>query len=108
MDDTRISIEQFLTVETLRELSPFLDVEYKTLVYNLYKVRPDVKYITFEVPKKSGGKRIILAPNSGIKYIQKRLNGILQDVYPVKSVVHGFVRGKSIVTNANTHLGQRI
>jgi RNA-directed DNA polymerase len=39
--------------------------------------------------------------------LQRKLNQVLQAVYPVKNVVHGFARGRAIVTNARMHVRAR-
>lgn len=63
-------------------------------------------YISFEIPKKSGGYRHISAPVRGLKEIQKCLNYLLELMYYPKDNVTGFVRGKSIVDNASPHIGK--
>lgn len=75
-----------------------------------YHSNPTLKtnrYIQFSVRKKSGGDRIIHAPNKGLKSIQKCLNLIFQTVYTVSSSANGFVPGRSIVDNARIHEGNR-
>lgn len=61
------------------------------------------RYAKFEIEKKSGAKRVILAPNKGLKAIQKCLNLILQSVYDVNPAAKGFVPGRSILDNAKVH-----
>ena len=51
--------------------------------------------------------RYIDAPNKQLKYIQKRLSSILYDIYAPKKVVTGFVKGKSVVTNAQIHTNKK-
>ena len=63
------------------------------------------RYLSFVVKKKSGDDRIIHAPKSGLKVIQKCLNLILQTVYQPHKAASGFVPGKSIVDNAKHHVG---
>lgn len=56
--------------------------------------------------KRAGGFRVIESPKSDLKAVQRRiLSGIL-DRIPVHRAVHGFVRGRSIVTYAAPHVGQ--
>jgi len=66
------------------------------------------RYGTFVVPKKSGAGRIIHAPCATLKFIHRDLLGVLQDSYPLRSTVHGFVRTRSIVTNARPHVGAKV
>ena len=65
------------------------------------------RYTEFKIRKKSGGERTIHAPVSGLKAIQSALGFILQCVYEPHHAATGFVRGKSIVTNAQLHVGSK-
>ena len=65
------------------------------------------RYTTFTVPKKSGGTRIILAPDSWFKHILRALNLIFQSYYYPPNGVTGFVTGSSVVDNARLHVGAR-
>jgi RNA-directed DNA polymerase len=95
--------EQFFALRTPRDVARLLHVDYSRLVYHLYKVPTDRRYVTFQVPKRSGGSRRISAPATALKIIQQKLNQVLQCVYQPKASVHGFVRGRSILTNASKH-----
>lgn len=77
-------------------------VEGKHLTYHAYHSKD--KYQVFEIPKKSGGIREIYAPNKGLKYILKTLNVIFQALHKPQSVAHGFLRNRSVVTNAKLHV----
>jgi RNA-directed DNA polymerase len=92
--------EQFLALKTPENLADLLEIEYITLIFYLYRVRPTNNYSSFRIPKKSGGFRTISAPHTPLKIIQRKLNTILQDVYKPNPAVHGFTKGRSIVTNA--------
>ena len=63
-------------------------------------------YTSFTIKKKSGADRTIHAPVKGLKEFQKALNIILQCVHKPNSAATGFILGKSIVDNANLHVGQ--
>ena len=47
--------------------------------------------------------RLIAAPSAGLKGMQSKLSNALQDMYVAKKSVHGFVRGKTILTGAINH-----
>lgn len=73
-----------------------------------YYSHPDFckrRYSQFSIPKKSGGKRIINAPASGLKSILRTLNFVLQCIYDPHAAAMGFVANKSIVDNARIHAG---
>ena len=62
-------------------------------------------YVRFQVPKKSGGVRLISAPMPRLKAVQHWiLHNILEKV-AIHDSAHGFRVGRSIVTNANPHVG---
>ncbi|MBK7573344.1 MAG: RNA-directed DNA polymerase [Bacteroidetes bacterium] len=65
------------------------------------------RYKSFTIPKKSGGERKIFAPIYTLKVYQKILNEILQIVFTPHKSSHGFLPGKSIVSNANLHYGKQ-
>lgn len=79
--------------------------EMKQLNYYIVRQNQKRKYKTFSVKKKSGGERIIHAPVKGLKVLQACLNLILQCVFEPHKAAFGFVPGKSIVSNANIHVG---
>lgn len=65
-------------------------------------------YIEFDIPKKTGGVRRISAPVEELKEIQQALNLFLQAVCEVSPAAMGFVLGRSIVTNAEAHVGSSV
>lgn len=98
---------RFLRLATAHDIAELLEISYDHLVYQLYKVPDSEKYAEFQIQKKSGGSRNISAPATSLKIIQQKLNQVLQNVYDVKDPVHSFIPNKSIVTNAQEHLGQK-
>lgn len=65
------------------------------------------RYKTFSIKKKSGGERVISAPNTSLKLIQSCLNAIISTIYEPKDYVTGFVNGRNIVDNAKRHVGKK-
>jgi RNA-directed DNA polymerase len=99
--------DQFYKLETRANVACLLGVDESYLIYDLY-IKPSPKrYTTFSIPKKSGGIRSINAPNDGLKFVQQRLNQVLQTVYTPKKTVHSFISEKSIITNAKQHQNRR-
>ena len=65
-------------------------------------------YTTFTIPKSDGSPREIAAPRAQLKWVQRRiLRDILSHV-PAHESAHGFVPGRSTVTNAAPHVGQDV
>jgi RNA-directed DNA polymerase len=99
--------EEFKNLKTPRDIARLLDVSYDRLVYHLYKVPENRKYKEFSIPKKSGDTRIISAPATALKILQRKLSQVLYSVYEPKAAVHGFLPSRSILTNAKQHLHKR-
>lgn len=107
--------------EKMQSREDFLNLlnQVKPLVYGVKTVPIELKQLTwyanpnlggkrytdFSIKKKSGGKRLIHAPVSGLKSIQKALSFILQCVFEPHNAATGFVIGRSIVDNARIHQG---
>lgn len=100
-------LKLFKSCESLRDLAKALGVRYGTLCGALYKPSNE-KYINFEFLKRNGEKRQISAPIKFLKHIQRTLATLLQELYPHKRNVHGFLTGKNIKTNSHPHCRNNI
>jgi len=80
-------------------------VTSRILKYHLYSKKS--KYQTFNIPKKSGGHRVIQAPNRSLKKIQRLLNHCFQEMYSPYPQTTGFVPKRSVVSNAQHHIGKK-
>jgi hypothetical protein len=58
--------------------------------------------------KRSGGLRLTESPKPRLKELQRRILAEILDRVPVHSAVHGFVKGRSIVSFAAPHVGQPV
>ena len=66
------------------------------------------RYRQFQIKKKTGGFRQITAPRyHSFSLILTYLNKILKAIYTPSDYAMGFTEGKSVVTNANVHKGQK-
>lgn len=101
----------FCSLKRVQDLCYLLKIEKRQLM--LLVKQP--KYRVFEVPKKSGGKRLIETPSPVLKKLQSILNRYLQSVYYFEksSASFGFVLNvsndedrRNVVTNAQKHLGK--
>ena len=62
-------------------------------------------YLHFTVPKKSGGTRTLSAPHASLKRTQEWIFTNLLQKLEVHPAAHGFVSGRSTLTNATPHVG---
>lgn len=88
-----------------RRVAARLDVDQLELLAVL-SLGPNRFYRNWKIPKASGGKRTITAPDDLLKNIQRSLLTYLYRV-PVTLAAHGGVPGRSIVTNATPHVSSR-
>lgn len=65
-------------------------------------------YRHFSIRKKSGGERRICAPMPRLKQAQYWVLENILNKLPLHNASHGFVKGRSIVSNALPHIGQAI
>jgi len=64
-------------------------------------------YREFKIGKKGGGERIISAPRIFLKTVQYWIMDYLLQSLKIHQSCHSYQKGKSILTNANPHAGQR-
>src|SRR5260370_3759110 len=96
-------------------VAALLGFQPSMLAYILYRIQPAAKYLTFHIPKRTGGKRSIAAPIAQLKLAQSRLSDLLQNCVEeintasgrVDHSSHGFTRKRSIFTNARMHRHRR-
>ena len=60
------------------------------------------------LPKKSGGLRLIEAPKSRLRALQRQVLREILDHIPPHPAAHGFVPGRSVKTFATPHVGQAV
>lgn len=68
--------------------------------------RPHYRY--FEVPKRSGGTRLLAAPQPDLAKAQAWILGQILDKLPTEDAAHGFLRGRSTVTCATAHVDKDV
>ncbi|UCS94971.1 reverse transcriptase family protein [Echinicola marina] len=85
-----------------QECKPF---QLKALTYYSNPKVCRKRYKTFNIKKKSGADRTINAPVKGLKAILRSFNFVLQCLYKPHENAIGFVLDKSIVDNAQKHVG---
>jgi RNA-directed DNA polymerase len=62
-------------------------------------------YVEFEIPKAKGGTRRIAAPRRALRTAQRKILDEILGKVPQHEAAHGFVAGRSTVTNARPHTG---
>jgi RNA-directed DNA polymerase len=72
------------------------------------EVASRVHYISFTVPKRSGGTRTLSAPHRKLAAAQQWILRNILDRLPVEEPAQGFISGRSILTNARQHAGRAV
>ena len=120
---TNNKLKELQDAKTLEDLATLLAIPLQMLTYVLhgrYKLKLE-NYRSFTLTKKNGGERLINAPINELKTIQRKLSILLQDCQriisileghrthqkEIKSIAHGFIKGKSIISNATPHRNKK-
>jgi hypothetical protein len=95
---TRKDVMAWLQIETQAELSKLLRAGSG----------PGSPYVSFSIPKASGGTRTITAPRMRLRAIQRRILHEFLAKLPTHAAAHGFVKKRSVLTNAKPHEGAQL
>jgi retron-type reverse transcriptase len=100
-------VPQIASIAELREVLGIRST--KQLGYFLLSTEADDgPYTRFAIPKRDGSERAICAPKKQLRWVQRAiLEKILSNV-PAHDAAHGFIPGRSTVTNATPHLGAKV
>ena len=99
--------ESYRLLSSVADLASFWELPASQINYYAFHSEKAESYQTFSIPRRSGGTRRIEQPSKTLRYIQRILHESMTKVYGAHPSVHGFVAGRSIVTNARNHLGRR-
>jgi retron-type reverse transcriptase len=109
-DRERLAAAGLPALSTPAELAEALGLTVPRLRWLAYHTDAATRshYIRFAVPKRSGGKRTLFAPHRTLAAAQRWIFERIVSKLPVEAPAHGFISGKSILTNAQAHAGRAI
>lgn len=61
------------------------------------------RYMKVTIDKRGGGKRVLLVPEPRLKFLQRKILALLETMYSPRVPVHGFVKKRGVISNANLH-----
>ena len=95
---------------TPSDVSTALGLTIKRLRWLSYHAEAATRphYVYFEVPKRTGGMRLLAAPREDLKKAQRWILENILEKLPVTDAAHGFVRARSVVSNARPHVGHDV
>jgi hypothetical protein len=115
-DDARLQERQLPILRTPEDLATWLGIPLGKLAWLIHRFsansRPaserEAHYHFRWERKRAGGWRLIEAPKATLKEVQCRIFEEILSRIPAHPSAHGFVPGRSIVTNAAEHVGKPI
>jgi retron-type reverse transcriptase len=105
-DAAKLAIYQLPVIDTAEALAKAMGTSIGNIRHLAYNriISKTSHYKRFYIPKKTGGKRLISTPMPRLKQVQYWiLENILNKVL-VNEAAHGFVKNRSIVSNALPHV----
>jgi retron-type reverse transcriptase len=110
-DAARLARFDLPPLRTERDLAAWLGIPLARLRWYTHDRPAETTwhYVRSTIPKRGGGgERVILAPKRELKTLQRKVLDDLLVRVPVSPAAHGFVAGRSTVTNARPHVGRRV
>jgi RNA-directed DNA polymerase len=109
-DTTKLTTAKIPVAATAAELAAQMKVSVGTLRFFAFarEVSTTTHYTRFTIPKKTGGERVISAPHRRLKAAQHWILEKILEPLALAEQAHGFVPGRSTVSNAVPHVGAEI
>lgn len=101
------ALPEVADVEALAKALGLSVARLRWLVYHR-EVDTGTHYRRWSIPKRDGTPRLISAPKPQLKAAQRWIMREVTEHLPVHSAAHGFLVGRSIVSNAQVHAGARV
>jgi retron-type reverse transcriptase len=107
---TRLEAAGLPVVSTPADLASALGISVPKLRWLAFhnEAATRVHYVQFTVPKRSGGTRTLSAPHRSLAEAQGWIFREILAKLPVEGPAHGFVTGRSILSNASPHCRKRL
>jgi len=109
-DAERLAASGLPGITTRDQLAAAMGIARGALDWLAFPDRSDEPphYVCFAVPKASGDYRVLYAPKPRLKAAQRWVHREILAKVPPRPAAHGFVPGRSILTNAERHARQEI
>ena len=108
--DGRRQLHELPELKDVHALATALELTIPRLRWLVYhrEVDTGTHYHRWTVPKRSGGERLISAPKPDLKRAQAWIARNITEHLPVHGAAHGFLAGRSTLSNASVHAGARV
>ena len=98
-----MSLFSVVTIDEVARLLAVVPAEIEQVRANQRKY-----YRSFKRRKSDGTFRVLYDPQGPLKLLQQKVKRHILDLAPVLDCVHGGVRWRSVLTNAQPHIGKEI
>jgi len=108
--ETRAAANELPRLDSPAELAAVLKItipQLRQLTFHRDAAKK-INYRRFTIPKRDGSERNIWEPLDRLKKIQRWILTEILEHLPVHSASHGFLRGRSTLSNALVHRGARV
>jgi RNA-directed DNA polymerase len=108
--EDRAAENELPALDTPQQLAEAMGLTISQLRWLAYhrEAATRVHYRRFVIPKRGGGERAIWAPLPRLKAAQRWILRNIAEKLPVHGSAHGFLAGRSTLTNAAAHTGSRL
>ena len=106
--DQSAAVDEQPKIDSRRDLARYIGIPLRDLAGVLYEADRSRFYTVKTIPKASGGTRTLHAVSGGLKEVQRKALDKLQLDFPPSDRAHGFVPGRSIITNAIPHRRKKV
>ena len=108
--ENRRESNEIPSLNDLNDLAKALNLSISEIRWLCYHrdVDNNSHYHYWNVPKRDGGSRLISAPKPKLKQAQTWISRNIVEQLPIHGAAHGFVAGRSTVSNAACHAGAEI
>lgn len=108
--EARAAENELPKLDKPEELARALDLDVPALRWLAFhrEAATSIHYRRFTIPKRSGGERAIWAPLPKLKAAQRWILRNVVEHLPVHGAAHGFLPGRSILSNAQAHTGAQL
>jgi retron-type reverse transcriptase len=109
-DAGKLAQHQLPLLNTVEDLAKGMNVSVGVIRYLAYNriISKTTHYRRFYIPKKTGGKRLISTPMPKLKQAQYWILENVLNKVATHDAAHGFVKQRSIVSNAMPHVGAEV
>ncbi|MFM7203394.1 MAG: reverse transcriptase family protein [Myxococcota bacterium] len=108
--DARRLDNELPAIKDAEALAAALSLEMPRLRWLAYHRVVDTAshYHFWRVPKRTGGERLISAPKPTLKKVQRWIAREISEKLPTHGAAHGFIPGRSTLSNARPHVGAAV